>query len=51
VALSRGKTVSSENDENLSLDVLSDDLLQLIQTLYPDPANAPTLVVRRNREN
>jgi hypothetical protein len=39
-----GKTTSSANDEDLSIDVLADDLFALIQNLYPDPSTSPTFL-------
>jgi protein phosphatase methylesterase 1 len=41
-----GKTTSSQSDENLSIDVLVEDFCALLQTIYPDAAAAPTLMVK-----
>ncbi len=43
--LSLGKTTASSDDENLSIDVLVDDLYELVRTTFPKPKDAPTLVV------
>ncbi|KAJ8592850.1 protein phosphatase methylesterase [Rhizopogon salebrosus TDB-379] len=40
-----GKTTSSQSDENLSIDVLVEDFCALLQTIYPDAAAAPTLML------
>ncbi|EGN99363.1 hypothetical protein SERLA73DRAFT_182314, partial [Serpula lacrymans var. lacrymans S7.3] len=40
-----GKTTSTAPDEDLSIDVLTADLLGLLRTLYPDPASAPTFLL------
>jgi hypothetical protein len=42
-----GKTTSTSNtpDSDLSIDVLTSDLLALLQILYPAPAAAPTFIV------
>ena len=42
-----GKTVPMEGqlDENLSMDVLADDLVALVQTIFKDVENAPALMV------
>jgi protein phosphatase methylesterase 1 len=44
----QGKTTSEENDENLSIEILTDDFYQLIQTLFPDPQHSPSLLVRKS---
>lgn len=42
-----GKTTSTdEGDQNLSIEVLTDDLVELLQTVFPDAAKAPTLLVQ-----
>ena len=41
-----GKTTSVEPDDDLSIDVLTNDLLGLLQTIFPDPTNAPKFLVR-----
>ncbi|KIJ62961.1 hypothetical protein HYDPIDRAFT_135455 [Hydnomerulius pinastri MD-312] len=40
-----GKTTSTESDENLSMDVLVEDFCAFIQTVFPDPATAPVLML------
>lgn len=42
-----GKTVPMEgqSDENLSMDVLVDDLVALVQTIFKDVETAPVLMV------
>ncbi|KAL0945521.1 hypothetical protein HGRIS_001003 [Hohenbuehelia grisea] len=40
-----GKTTSTQNDENLSVEVLADDLVALLRVLFPDPKAAPTLLL------
>ena len=46
--MSSGKTLSIEgsSDEDLSLDILVEDLNNLLQVVFPDPAAAPSLLVR-----
>ncbi|KAG9224987.1 hypothetical protein CCMSSC00406_0001862 [Pleurotus cornucopiae] len=39
-----GKTTASSDDENLSIDVLVDDLYELVRTTFQTPKDAPTLV-------
>lgn len=41
-----GKTTSSQSDEDLSIDILVEDFCALLQTIYPDIAAAPTLMVK-----
>jgi len=43
-----GKTVLLENsgDEDLTLQILVDDVANLVQVIFPDPAAAPTIFVR-----
>jgi hypothetical protein len=41
-----GKTTSVEPDGDLSVEVLTRDLVDLIQTIFPDPATAHNLLVR-----
>jgi len=41
-----GKTTSSQSDEDLSINILVEDLCALLQTIYTDVAAAPTLMVR-----
>jgi hypothetical protein len=43
-----GKTLPIEgsSDENLSLEILVEDLNNLLQVVFPDPAAAPSLLVR-----
>jgi hypothetical protein len=43
-----GKTLPIEgsSDENLSLEILVQDLNNLLQVVFPDPAAAPSLLVR-----
>ncbi|KAG5638531.1 hypothetical protein H0H81_012031 [Sphagnurus paluster] len=42
-----GKTLSTSEkvDEDLSIDILVDDLVGVIQAVFPDPASAPTLLL------
>ncbi|KAF7424568.1 carboxyl methyl esterase activity protein [Pleurotus ostreatus] len=40
-----GKTTASSDDENLSIDVLVDDLYELVRTTFQTPKDAPTLVL------
>ncbi|KAH7884869.1 Alpha/Beta hydrolase protein [Phlebopus sp. FC_14] len=40
-----GKTTSTEPDDNLSMDILVDDFVSLTQTVFPDPAHAPVLML------
>lgn len=40
-----GKTTSSETDDDLSIDVLVEDFIQVIKTVFPDPQRAPTLLL------
>jgi hypothetical protein len=40
-----GKTTSSQSDEDLSINVLVEDFCALLQTIYPDVAAAPNLMV------
>jgi len=44
-----GKTrpMESQSDENLSMDVLVDDLIALVQTIFKDVETAPVLMVTR----
>jgi protein phosphatase methylesterase 1 len=45
-ARQHGRTASMEpNDRDLSIEILSADLFQLVQTVFPDPATAPTLLL------
>jgi hypothetical protein len=43
-----GKTLPIEgsSDEDLSLEILVEDLNNLLQVIFPDPAAAPSLLVR-----
>lgn len=43
-----GKTLPIEgsSDEDLSLEILVQDLSNLLQVVFPDPAAAPSLLVR-----
>ena len=43
-----GKTLPIEgaSDEDLSLEILVEDLNNLLQVIFPDPAVAPSLLVR-----
>ena len=43
-----GKTLPIEgsSDEDLSLEILAEDLNNLLQVVFPDPAAAPSLLVR-----
>ena len=43
-----GKTLPIEgsSDEDLSLEILIEDLNNLLQVVFPDPAAAPSLLVR-----
>jgi hypothetical protein len=43
-----GKTLPIEgfSDEDLSLEILVQDLNNLLQVVFPDPAAAPSLLVR-----
>ncbi|KAJ3779691.1 protein phosphatase methylesterase [Lentinula aff. detonsa] len=45
-----GKTVSTSDqpDEDLSIDVLVNDFVEVIQTVYPDPQASPSLIVHSN---
>lgn len=47
---SLGKTYSTSEteDENLSIDVLVADFAAVIQSVFPDPSAAPTLLVTRS---
>lgn len=40
-----GKTTATGSDENLSMDILVEDLCALIQKVFPEPATAPVLMV------
>ncbi|KAJ4480053.1 Alpha/Beta hydrolase protein [Lentinula aciculospora] len=42
-----GKTVSTlkQEDEDLSIGILVDDFVEVIQTIYPDPHVSPTLIL------
>ncbi|KAJ3571983.1 hypothetical protein NP233_g3398 [Leucocoprinus birnbaumii] len=40
-----GKTTSSADDSDLSINVLVEDFFELIKTVFPDPASAPTLLL------
>lgn len=40
-----GKTTSTVDDSNLSIDVLVDDLFELLRVVFPDPVSTPTLLV------
>ncbi|KAF5359517.1 hypothetical protein D9756_002971 [Leucocoprinus leucothites] len=40
-----GKTTSSADDSDLSIEVLVDDLFEFLQVVFPDPALAPTLLL------
>ncbi|KAL4074924.1 Alpha/Beta hydrolase protein [Scleroderma yunnanense] len=40
-----GKTTATGSDENLSMEVLVEDLYALIQTVFPEPATAPVLML------
>ncbi|KAL9714485.1 Protein phosphatase methylesterase 1 [Leucoagaricus gongylophorus] len=40
-----GKTTSTADDSNLSIDVLVDDLFGLLQVVFPDSTSAPTLLL------
>jgi len=42
-----GKTIpmKGQSDENLSMDVLADDLVALVQTIFKDAENAPVLML------
>ncbi|KAG5643286.1 hypothetical protein DXG03_001253 [Asterophora parasitica] len=42
-----GKTqpTSGNSDEDLSIEILTDDFTEVIKTLFPDPATAPTLLL------
>ncbi|KAJ7574027.1 Alpha/Beta hydrolase protein [Mycena floridula] len=40
-----GKTTSSDEDQNLSIDVLVEDFSAVIQAVFPEPASAPTLLL------
>lgn len=37
--------MEGQSDENLSMDVLADDLVALVQTIFKDAENAPVLMV------
>jgi hypothetical protein len=39
--------MKGQSDENLSMDVLADDLVALVQTIFKDAENAPVLMVLR----
>lgn len=43
-----GKTlpIDGSSDEDLSLEILVEDLNNLLQVVFPDPAAAPSLLVR-----
>ena len=43
-----GKTLPIEgsSDDDLSLEILVEDLSNLLQVVFPDPAAAPSLLVR-----
>jgi hypothetical protein len=43
-----GKTlpIVGSSDEDLSLEILVEDLNNLLQVVFPDPASAPSLLVR-----
>jgi len=41
-----GKTTSSGDDSDLSVDVLIADFCAILQAIYPDPTSAPTFLVR-----
>ncbi|KIM62710.1 hypothetical protein SCLCIDRAFT_118979 [Scleroderma citrinum Foug A] len=40
-----GKTTATGSDENLSMDILVEDLCALIQKVFPEPATAPVLML------
>lgn len=40
-----GKTTATGSDENLSIDILVEDLCALIQKVFPQPATAPVLML------
>jgi len=40
-----GKTTATESDEDLSIDVLANDLYHLLRTLFPVASNAPTFLL------
>lgn len=43
-----GKTqpIEGSSDEDLSLEILVEDLSNLLQVVFPDPATSPSLLVR-----
>jgi hypothetical protein len=48
--LSQGKTIplDGKTDEDLDIETLSKDLEELLVTLFPDPVQSPTFIVRMN---
>ncbi|KAK0206750.1 Alpha/Beta hydrolase protein [Desarmillaria ectypa] len=40
-----GKTTTSQTDDDLSIDVLVEDFIQVIKTVFPEPQKAPTLLL------
>lgn len=43
----QGKTTSTDGqDDDLSIDVLVEDFIELLKTVFPNPSAAPTLLVR-----
>jgi hypothetical protein len=40
-----GKTTTTENDEDLSIEVLTNDLVRLLQVIFPNPKETPSLLV------
>jgi hypothetical protein len=48
--LSQGKTIplDGKSDEDLDIETLSKDLEELLVTLFPDPVQSPTFIVRMN---
>jgi len=40
-----GKTTSSEDDSNLSIEILAVDLVGLIRAIFPNPISSPTLLL------
>ena len=40
-----GKTTATASDEDLSVDVLANDLVQLLQVIFSNPKETPSLLV------
>ena len=41
-----GKTTATGPDEDLSVDVLKNDLVNLLRVIFPNPTETPSLLVR-----